>query len=182
VRAPQLVTCPVRVLAVPVLLAGVVAGFAPGTPAAAAPARFQGPAASVTISGGLSGVAATSASNAWAVGFTGSKALILRWNGTAWQQVPSPAPADSRLSGVAATSASSAWAVGCSGCSTSSPKTLIMVWNGTAWKQVPSPAPAGSRLSGVAATSASSAWAAGSTGIGTGIKTLILRWNGKTWK
>jgi hypothetical protein len=40
-------------------------------------------------SGFLSGVAATSASNAWAVGQTGSagsiKTLIPRWNGSVWK-------------------------------------------------------------------------------------------------
>ena len=54
-----------------------------------------GPAGSL-----LSGVAAMSATNAWAVGYTGTssgaKTLILRWNGTAWKQVPSPSPAAAR--------------------------------------------------------------------------------------
>ena len=168
------ITRSVRLLAVPLLLAGVVAGISPVT-AATAWARSPGPAASFTISGALSGVAATSAGNAWAVGSTGSgKALIVRWNGTAWTQVPSPAPAGSGLSGVAATSATNAWAVG----STGSGKALIVRWNGTAWTQVPSPAPAGSGLSGVAATSATNAWAVGSTGSG---KALIVRWNGTAW-
>ena len=94
-RTPQLATRLVRILAVPLLLAGVVAGVAPVT-AAAARTGSPGPAASFTISGALAGVAATSASNAWAVGSTGStsssKALIVRWNGTGWKQVPSPAP------------------------------------------------------------------------------------------
>src|SRR5450755_943186 len=51
--------------------------------------------ASFTTAGGLSGVAATSASNAWAIGSTGSgkrnspdrsnyKTVILHWNGTKW--------------------------------------------------------------------------------------------------
>ena len=34
---------------------------------------------------GLLGVAAASASSAWAVGYAGSKTLILRWNGTVWK-------------------------------------------------------------------------------------------------
>jgi hypothetical protein len=34
-----------------------------------------------------SSVAATSASNAWAVGYTNGKTLIERWNGTAWKRV-----------------------------------------------------------------------------------------------
>ena len=181
------ITGSVRLVAAPLLLAGVVAGIAP-VAAAAARTGPGGSAASFTFSGHLSGVAATSAANAWAVGSTGSssspKTLILRWNGKAWAQVPSPAPAGgAELSGVAATSVSSAWAVGCTGCFTSSPKTLILRWNGKVWAQVPSPAPAGgAELSGVAATSVSSAWAVGCTGCFTSSpKTLILRWNGKAW-
>jgi hypothetical protein len=166
------ITPSVRFLAVPLLLAGVAGVVAPVT-AAAARAGSLGPAASFTISGHLNGVAATSAGNAWAVGYAGSissaKTLIARWNGTAWKQIPSPTPAGGgELSGVAATSASSAWAVG---------GNLILRWNGTAWKQVPNPAPAGS-LSGVAPTSATSAWAVGSIGT----KTPIVRWNGTAWR
>ena len=55
-------------------------------------------------------MAVTSASDAWAVGGTGSyprvKTLIVHWNGTAWRRVPSPSPAGSSLTGVAATSGS----------------------------------------------------------------------------
>jgi hypothetical protein len=142
------------------------------------------PAAPTHIAGDLSGVAATSASNAWAVGITGhQKTLIVHWNGTAWTQVPSPSPGPEGdiLSGVAATSADSAWAVGYTGNGgdLSSYKTLILHWNGAVWKQVPSPSPAGAYLTGVAATSATNAWAVGSVGY---LKTLILHWNGKVWK
>ena len=177
-RMPRLATRSVRLLAVPLLLAGLAAGVAPVT-AAAARAGSPGLVASFTISGRLNGVAATSARSAWAVGFTGSNlsphTLIVRWNGKLWKRVPSPSPAGSVLSGVAATSAGSAWAVG----STGSGKTLILRWNGTTWKRVPSPSPgAGAGLSGVAATSAGSAWAVGFTGS----KALILRWNGTAWK
>jgi len=63
----------------------------------------------------LSGVAATSAGNAWAVGDYSiggqEQMLIEHWNGTAWKVVPSPNPAGSagnRLFGVAATSAGNA--------------------------------------------------------------------------
>ena len=99
-----------------------------------------------------------------------AKTLILRWNGTAWKQVPSPSPgAGASLSGVAATSAGSAWAVGFTR-PASAAKTLILRWNGTAWKRVPSPSPGGQRrrlLRGVAATSAGSAWAVGCTSCAT---------------
>ena len=153
-----------------------------------APARA---AASLSVDGSLSGVVATSASNAWAWGLGCSdtkctKTLILRWNGTTWAQVPSPALGTAYyITGVAAASAGSAWAVGYteSGTSTS---TLILHWNGTAWTRVPSPSPAGSFLYGVAAAPAGTAWAVGCTGCGTGstatsTSTLILHWNGTTW-
>src|SRR5262249_45657258 len=111
--------------------------------------------------GNLVSVAAVSAHDVWSVGGTsGGKPMILRWNGTAWKHVSSPAPAGSVLRRVAATSASNAWAVGSYG--TSNSRTLILHWNGTTWKQVPSPSPGGgSYLAGVAATSASNAWAVG---------------------
>ena len=125
-------------------------------------------------------MAATSASNAWAVGCTdcaggsASKTLILHWNGSAWKRVPSPA---GNLSSVAATSARNAWAVGCTDCSgTGVSKTLILHWNGSAWKQAPGPSLVGS-LSSVAATPAGNAWAVGGTSKGT----LIERWNGTAW-
>lgn len=164
-RTARLAARSVIVLAVPLLV--VIAGIAPAT-AGAARTRPAGPAAFLTISGDLRGVAATSASNAWAVGSAGSgKTLILRWNGRAWKRVPSPSPAGSYLAGVAATSARNAWAVG----DTGNGRTLILRWNGTVWKQVPSP---GGSLSGVAAVSATDAWAVGGK--------LILHWNGKVWK
>ena len=175
-RVPQFAVRLVM-LAVLFLLTGVVAQVAPAT--AAVRTGSPGTAASFAVSGYLSDVAATSASNAWAVGYTGSGTLIVRWNGTIWKRVPSPGSAGSLLYGVAETSSRDAWAVGCTDCSGSGvSKTLILRWNGTAWKQAPSPSFAGS-LSSVAATSASNVWAVGYTRNG---RTLIERWNGTAWK
>jgi hypothetical protein len=137
VRMRELATRSVRLLAVLFLVAGVASGVAP-LAAAAARTGAPGPAASFSTSGELSGVAAISATNAWAVGSTGTgKTLIVHWNGKTWTRVPSPGGA---FHGVAATSARSAWAVG----STANGKALIVRWNGQVWTQVPSPAPAGS--------------------------------------
>src|SRR6185437_1454969 len=67
------------------------------------------------VDSSLSAVTATGPSNAWAVGSSGTGSLILRWNGRAWTQVPSPSQeAISQFLGVAAVSASNAWAVGVS--------------------------------------------------------------------
>ena len=79
----------------------------------------------------LTAVAATSASNAWAVGYTrnSDKALIVRWNGTAWSRCQAPPWPLQQPPGVAATSVRNAWAVG------DDLNALILLhWNGTAWK------------------------------------------------
>ncbi len=59
----------------------------------------------------LSGVAATSSRNAWAVGTPINGSEIQHWNGSAWKIQPSPNPG-SGLFGVAATSSTNIWAVG----------------------------------------------------------------------
>jgi hypothetical protein len=178
------------------LTAGLMAVATAISAAAAGPATAQplAPQPPVSLPGGqLFGVAATSASNAWAVGqdVGNGKTVILRWNGTAWKRVPSPTPAGGgSLYAVAATSASNAWAVGCAGnCfqGFGGIKTLILHWNGTAWKRVPSPSPGtGSSLSAVTAVSAHNAWAVGCTAFcflsAASPHTVILHWNGTAWK
>ncbi len=91
----------------------------------------------------LIGVAATSATNAWAVGGLGTtrpfKTLIEHWNGTAWKIQKSPNLKDLRdgspeelLLGVAATSSRNAWAVGRYD-RYRRDRTLALHWNGTTW-------------------------------------------------
>jgi len=144
----------------------------------------------------LTGVAATSPDNAWAVGYSGTgsknKTLIEHWNGRSWTIVPSPSPGphggQNILNSVAMTSATSAWAVGYDGnVITIADRTLILHWNGTQWKQVASVSPAGgagvSQLYGVAADAAGKAWAVGlyfnrTRTVG---GTLTERWNGSAW-
>jgi photosystem II stability/assembly factor-like uncharacterized protein len=79
----------------------------------------------------LSGVSALSPASAWAVGSrltsNGNRALLLRWNGTAWTRVANPSPASSSLSAVSAVSPSDAWAVG------HGKGILILHWNGSRW-------------------------------------------------
>jgi hypothetical protein len=90
----------------------------------------------------LNGVSALSATDAWAVGtdshFRGSgttaRLLILRWNGTAWTQVPGPTlKLENGLASVAAVSATQAWAVGNTVKGESSARELVLSWNGTSW-------------------------------------------------
>jgi len=97
----------------------------------------------------LDAVSASPSGTAWAVGSActpsclapraASRALILRWNGTAWSQAASPSPAGKAiLTGVSAGPGGSAWAAGytCTpGCFARSEanQTLIMRWNGVTW-------------------------------------------------
>ncbi len=83
--------------------------------------RVASPAPGVGISL-LDGVAVTSSSNAWAVGYYLArrntwKTLVLHWNGTLWTRTAAPSPglgnnAFNGLLGVCAVSSSDAWAVG----------------------------------------------------------------------
>ena len=101
----------------------------------------------------LSGVAATSSHNAWAVGYyyngTADQTMIEHWNGKAWKVQPSPNPGGSAhsndLSGVAAISSTNAWAVGSYFDGTTS-QTLVEHWNGQKWKVNRARAPAAQRL------------------------------------
>jgi len=93
------------------------------------------------IKGALTGVAALSGDNAWAVGLTytrsNNKTLIMHWDGTAWKQVRSPSPGtDDALYGVAAVSARQAWAVG-NYFAGKVYKNLILHWHGTWCQAVP---------------------------------------------
>ena len=86
----------------------------------------------------LSGVAATSASNAWAVGGTGRGAPSSDGTAPGWRWVRGPAGSGGgALEAVAALSATDAWAVG-----TIDGKTLTEHWDGKTWTRVPSPSPA----------------------------------------
>jgi hypothetical protein len=168
-------------VAAPVIAGALAAGASAGNAAAGgdriASAAPRAPRLGPSLPGGLFGVAAVSASNAWAVGGDGSSPLILHWNGRNWQQAPAAnrPPGKYGLNAVAALSARDAWAVG----ARSSGKTLVLHWNGKKWLSVASPL-SGALLAGVAVTSATNAWAVGGVGGITG-KAVIEHWNGRKW-
>ena len=136
------------------------------------------PQPAISGSGGLEDVAASSSTDAWAVGHRfdsvdhAGHVLIEHHDGTMWTISPStdgPAAVQSALSGVAARTASDAWAVGSFTRANNLVRTLIEHWDGTAWTRVKSPnagQPAGGDLSGVAALAADDVWAVGGYGQG----------------
>jgi hypothetical protein len=129
------------------------------------------------------GVAAASASYAWAVG--GS--AIEHWNGKKWARFPEPV-ANISLRAVTALSVSDAWAVGYRAESSTEIQTVILHWNGKHWRRLASADAGGPNgvgyLDGVGGSSASSVWAVGyySKPAASVAGSLIMHWNGKAWK
>jgi mannosyltransferase OCH1-like enzyme len=139
-----------------------------------------------SVDNNLTGVAAVSANDVWAVGFYANSSniwhtLTEHWNGTRWSVVKSPSPGSqiNYFSSVAAVSTNDAWAVGYS-----DKKTLTEHWNGTQWGVVKSPGPGSvsNLLLGVAAVSASDIWTVGSYQNSNFVyQTLTEHWNGTQW-
>jgi len=139
----------------------------------------------------LRGVTAISSNDVWAVGYydAGSEpdqTLILHWNGSQWQIVPSAnAPTGfSLLYSVDAASANDVWAVGYN----SNPpggqvRTLVQHWDGSSWTLVDSPNPGSTynSLNGVSVVSSTDVWAIGNSNSGSGSQTLTLHWDGQAW-
>lgn len=138
----------------------------------------------------LRGVAAISATNAWAVGYrsgtqneTPIETLILHWDGFAWTQVPSPnVPAGAnQLFGMTPLSANDIWAVGSVG---GAP--LALHWDGSAWSVVPvngHGGMVGEFLTGISGTAGHDLWAVGQgRGFFSNRAGATLRhWNGVHW-
>jgi hypothetical protein len=138
------------------------------------------------VDGQLQAVAAASADNAWAVGYTSNakgndvKSLIMRWNGKAWgRDTSAPQVPNGILDAVTAT-ANGVWAVG----ATDLYNPLIMHRVDGRWYVVPTEGSEHGQLEGVAVTGARTAWAVGNYGPGQlyVMHPLLFRWNGAVWK
>jgi hypothetical protein len=134
--------------------------------------------------GGLLGVSASSASDAWAVGFVlgnggyrNNSSLFEHWNGTAWSVVAGTNVG--RLAAVADLSAANAWAVSTNG--------TIVHWDGTAWTaaNTPQPNPSntfGNRVSAMSAAGPSDVWVVGSYTTPSYTDAVYsLHYDGATW-
>jgi hypothetical protein len=131
--------------------------------------------------GYLSGIAASSATDAWAVGGTtnssgeDSQALVLHWNGKAWNRAPGLPSVNGSLNAVTI-SGGNVWAAGDT--SQYLGDALIMRWTGSKWYV--EAAPSGSDYMSVdsIAVTASNAWAVAASGF----SDYLLHWNGGVWK
>jgi hypothetical protein len=126
----------------------------------------------------------------WAVGSRQAfpdgvrQALVLHFDGTAWNSIPVPTGIDATLEAVVAVSSNDVWAVGSEfSLSVFWHVPFALHWDGRAWTRspIPSPGPQGGRLFGLAATSSTGVYAVGQTSAASGLPSLIMRWNGSAW-
>jgi hypothetical protein len=134
--------------------------------------------------GTLYGVAATSATSAWAVGFRLTlggvrRTLVEHFNGTAWKIVSSPnRSGDDTFFAVGGVSDSDLWAVGTVQPPTGTRRNLTAHWNGLAWSLVTAPSikNAQNSLDAVTAVAANDVYAAGGENAA-----QVLHWDGIAW-
>jgi hypothetical protein len=145
------------------------------------------PTPALGVSSALRGVSASSATDAWAVGFSllGRRdygTLMEHWNGTAWSVNSSLVVSGyfAELTGVADLSPTDAWAVG-----VGDSGGLLEQWNGSVWSSVALPDPNFTPGVGesISASSASDIWVVGSTVNATTGATAgeALHFNGTAW-
>jgi hypothetical protein len=138
------------------------------------------------VSSALRAVSASTATDAWAVGFSvlgrhDDGTLIEHWNGTAWSVNSSLVVTGfvAELTGVADLSPTDAWAVG------EGNSALLEHWNGSAWSSVAIPDPDFTPGAGqsISASSPTDIWVVGTTvNTTTGTTTAeALHFNGTAW-
>jgi hypothetical protein len=194
-RASGMRTALITASVVSLVTGGCVASATTGSTrapiATSAPAGATSPGSTgYSARGNLEAVAATSATNVWAIGYFGNgiPALIVHWDGRRWGSVPVRIPTRTSLNAVAASSSGNAWilAEAYHGNDSTWEEPLILHWDGHAWRQVPFSAPSGTFLSSVSVTSPTSAWAVGSytsaDRFSSSARPIALHWNGSAWR
>ena len=137
----------------------------------------------------ISSIACLTAANCWAVGtfsIINEQTLIEHWDGSSWTIVASPDvnANQNRLDGVSCPSASNCWAVGKAFVGGNT-QTMIQHWDGSSWKIVSSPDSSSSQnneLIGIDCLTTSNCWAVGDFENGIQAQTLVLSWDGHSWK
>lgn len=118
----------------------------------------------------LLAVAATSRTDAWAVGYRRNQPVILHFDGRAWALSMSEVPGD--VLGVAALGPQEAWVVG----------ERVQRWDGTAWSETGAVRSKG-LLRAVSAVGTDDVWAVGDRPTEASIlKPLVQRWDGSGWE
>jgi hypothetical protein len=134
----------------------------------------------------LTGIAGSSASNIWAVGYIitkqGAQTLTEHWDGHAWQVVASPSisHAANNLLSVTVLSPDNAWAAGTYGEVNGPGGVIIEHWDGHTWNLMPVSGlnQSDDVLESIAAVASNNIWAVGRAQQ----NPLILHWDGTSWQ
>jgi hypothetical protein len=136
-------------------------------------------------------VAVIAEDDVWVVGQAGgfgdavasSVAMALHWEGSGWEDVPTPLVANRthRFDAVSASASDNVWAVGTSRTIAGPFLGFIQRWNGDSWEVVPHPALSipQSQFHDVLALSPSDVWVAGAINY---TDPLLYRWDGSSWQ
>lgn len=126
----------------------------------------------------LRGLVVLAPTDVWAVGSfsrpdeDASHSLVLHFDGTAWERVPSPSPGRfSELNGIDALTPRQVWVVGGRGW-TGASRPLMFRWNGTEWRNIRVPEVAGV-LQGFDVLARNELWASG--------RQVVHRLDGRWW-
>lgn len=153
-------------------------------PGPTVPAQRQVPAA--LHGGALTGVAAASPSDIWAVGVKGDDTLIRHWDGSAWTLVPSPNVdgASNKLAAVAVVGPDDVWAVGQSRTADGG-QVLIEHWDEATWSIAEGINPGPENfLTAVSGTGPNDVWAVGGfvkSEPSGGLYSMAIHWDGHRW-
>jgi PASTA domain-containing protein len=125
--------------------------------------------------GQLTGLTAVAGNDAWAAGFQGTslqQTLVMHWDGSGWNPVPSPNPGnhdqdENELLGMASSAAGDVWAAGIYQQQGGPDHPFVLHWDGRSWAGAAVNAPGqgtGNFLYGVAVSGPGQVWTAGSDG------------------
>jgi hypothetical protein len=137
----------------------------------------------------LNGIAGTSASDIWAVGYdltsrAHTHPLAEHYNGSVWGVVAAPQVAQmDGLAGVASVSPTNVWAVGGGNTGTGITPPLVEHYDGTAWSVVPTSLTTPGWLNAVTAISANNVWAVGNIPSAGALSHtgLVMHYDGTRW-
>ena len=109
----------------------------------------------------------------------GERHLVLRWDGSAWEQMDVPSVGvEGFLTDIEAVSPTDVWAVGAYDSRKGLEQSVVMHFDGTAWTRHRAPSPGCcSSLFDVSLSSSGEGWASG-----TARASLVLRLQGETWE
>jgi hypothetical protein len=114
--------------------------------------------------------------------------LTLRWDGSGWEEVPSPNPPgtaeNNSLYAIGIVSGNDIWAVGENDVPGNFKHAMILHWDGSSWTIIPNPHSNSNwdkEIVAVAGVASNDVWASGVIQTFNGVQPLFMHWDGSSW-